>query len=99
MSDILDNLNVLSQKDPEGALDVVASQYQQAAFETEVLPKPSMTLNTIDHIPPLFIAQNCLVRPYSQLRSESILLAPQAGLPVFRHYLQRSRPSNQTIGE
>ncbi|MDB5180374.1 MAG: pgi, glucose-6-phosphate isomerase [Candidatus Saccharibacteria bacterium] len=37
MTDILDNINVLSQRDPEGALEIVASQYQQAAFETEVL--------------------------------------------------------------
>ncbi|MDB5163251.1 MAG: pgi, glucose-6-phosphate isomerase [Candidatus Saccharibacteria bacterium] len=36
MTDILDNINVLSQRDPEGALEIVASQYQQASFETEV---------------------------------------------------------------
>jgi len=35
--DILDNINVLSQRDPEGALAIVASQYKQAAFNAEVL--------------------------------------------------------------
>ena len=37
MTDILDNINVLSQRDPEGALEIVASQYQQAAFDAKVL--------------------------------------------------------------
>ena len=37
MTDILDNINVLSQRDPEGALGIVASQYQQAAFDAQVL--------------------------------------------------------------
>ena len=37
MTEILDNINVLSQRDPEGALAIVASQYQQAAFDAEVL--------------------------------------------------------------
>ena len=37
MTDILDNINVLSQRDPEGALGIVASQYQQAAFDAKVL--------------------------------------------------------------
>ena len=37
MTDILDNINVLSQRDPEGALDIVASQYKQAAFDAQVL--------------------------------------------------------------
>lgn len=30
-------MNVLAQRDPEGALEIVASQYQQAAFNAEVL--------------------------------------------------------------
>ena len=37
MTDILDNVNVLNQRDPEGALGIVASQYQQAAFDAQVL--------------------------------------------------------------
>ena len=37
MSNILDNINVLSQRDPEGALAIVASQYKQASFNAEVL--------------------------------------------------------------
>jgi glucose/mannose-6-phosphate isomerase len=37
VTDILDNINVLSQRDPEGALDIVASQYKQAAFEAEIV--------------------------------------------------------------
>lgn len=37
MTDILDNLNVLSQRDPEGALAIVASQYAQTAYVAEVL--------------------------------------------------------------
>lgn len=36
MTDILDNMNVLNQRDPEGALAIVASQYKQAAFVAEV---------------------------------------------------------------
>lgn len=37
MTDILDNANVLAQKDPEGALAVAASQFQQASFDAQVL--------------------------------------------------------------
>jgi len=37
VTDILDNINVLSQRDPEGALDIVASQYKQAAFDAKIL--------------------------------------------------------------
>ncbi len=37
MTDILDNINVLSQRDPEGALAIVAAQYKQAAFDARVL--------------------------------------------------------------
>lgn len=37
MTDILDNINVLSQRDPEGALDIVAAQYKQTAYVAEVL--------------------------------------------------------------
>jgi len=37
MTKILDNINVLNQRDPEGALAIVASQYQQAAFNAEIL--------------------------------------------------------------
>jgi glucose/mannose-6-phosphate isomerase len=37
VTDILDNTNVLNQRDPEGALAIVASQYQQAAFNAEVV--------------------------------------------------------------
>jgi len=36
MSDILDNENSLAQKDPEGALKVVAAQFEQASFEAVV---------------------------------------------------------------
>jgi len=37
MTEILDNINVLKQRDPEGALAIVASQYKQAAFDAEIL--------------------------------------------------------------
>ncbi len=37
MTDILDNENVINQKDPAGALGIIASQYQQAAFDAQVL--------------------------------------------------------------
>lgn len=37
MTDILDNLSVIEQKDPEGALGVAAKQYEQAAFKAEVI--------------------------------------------------------------
>jgi glucose/mannose-6-phosphate isomerase len=37
VTDILDNINVLNQRDPEGALAIVASQYQQASYDAEVL--------------------------------------------------------------
>jgi len=37
MTEILDNINLLSQRDPEGALAIVASQYKQAAFDAVVL--------------------------------------------------------------
>lgn len=37
MTEILDNINLLSQRDPEGALAIVASQYQQAAFNAEII--------------------------------------------------------------
>lgn len=36
MDDILDNANSISQKDPGGALAIVASQYEQAAYEAVV---------------------------------------------------------------
>lgn len=36
VTDILDNINVLNQRDPEGALEIVASQYKQAAFDAKV---------------------------------------------------------------
>jgi len=37
MTDILDNANVIAQKDPAGALQVAATQYQQAEFDAQVL--------------------------------------------------------------
>jgi glucose/mannose-6-phosphate isomerase len=37
MTDILDNANVIAQKDPEGALIVAAQQYAQTKFEAEVM--------------------------------------------------------------
>lgn len=37
VTDILDNINVLSQRDPEGALAIVAAQYKQAAFDAQIL--------------------------------------------------------------
>lgn len=37
MTDILDNSNVIAQRDPEGALKIIASQYEQAKFEAKVL--------------------------------------------------------------
>ncbi len=36
MTDILDKSNVIEQRDPEGALGVIASQYEQARFEAKV---------------------------------------------------------------
>lgn len=36
MTDILDNVNVIAQRDPEGALEVIANQYKQAAFDAKV---------------------------------------------------------------
>lgn len=39
MSDVLDNANVLAQKDPEGALTIAAEQFEQAVFETTVWNK------------------------------------------------------------
>ncbi|MEO6109486.1 MAG: bifunctional phosphoglucose/phosphomannose isomerase [Candidatus Saccharimonadales bacterium] len=36
MSDVLDNPNVLQQRDPEGALKVSAEQYKQAAFDAQL---------------------------------------------------------------
>ena len=36
MTDMLDNSNVLKQKDPSGALGVIASQFEQAAFDAKV---------------------------------------------------------------
>ncbi|MFZ1301934.1 MAG: bifunctional phosphoglucose/phosphomannose isomerase [Candidatus Microsaccharimonas sp.] len=36
MTNILDNINVLSQRDPEGALEIVASQYKQTTFVAKV---------------------------------------------------------------
>lgn len=37
MTDILDNLSVIAQKDPEGALGVAANQFQQTIFDAKVL--------------------------------------------------------------
>jgi len=36
MTDILDNTNVIAQRDPEGALQVIASQYEQARYAVPV---------------------------------------------------------------
>lgn len=36
MTDILDNSNVIAQRDPEGALKIIASQYEQAKFNAKV---------------------------------------------------------------
>lgn len=36
MTDILDNVNVIAQRDPEGALKIIASQYKQANFDAKV---------------------------------------------------------------
>lgn len=36
MTDILDNSNIIAQRDPEGALKVIASQYEQARFDAQV---------------------------------------------------------------
>lgn len=36
MTDILDNENVIKQRDPEGALAIIASQYEQAGFDAQV---------------------------------------------------------------
>lgn len=37
MTDILDNINVIAQKDPEGALGVAAKQFQQASYDAKVI--------------------------------------------------------------
>jgi glucose/mannose-6-phosphate isomerase len=37
VTDILDNINVLNQRDPGGALGIVASQYKQTEFQADVL--------------------------------------------------------------
>ena len=37
MTDILDNINVLTQRDPEGALGIVASQFKQTDFDAEII--------------------------------------------------------------
>ena len=39
MTDILDDINVIQQKDPAGALAVVASQYEQASMDARVWNK------------------------------------------------------------
>lgn len=39
MTDILDNANLIEQRDPAGALKIIASQYQQAAFDAVVMNK------------------------------------------------------------
>ncbi|UTX51340.1 bifunctional phosphoglucose/phosphomannose isomerase [Candidatus Saccharibacteria bacterium TM7i] len=36
MTDMLDNLNLIKEKDPHGGFEVVASQYQQAQFDATV---------------------------------------------------------------
>lgn len=36
MTDILDNSNIITQRDPEGALKIIASQYEQARFNARV---------------------------------------------------------------
>jgi glucose/mannose-6-phosphate isomerase len=36
MSDVLDNPNVLNQRDPEGALGVAAQQYSQVAYDAKI---------------------------------------------------------------
>ncbi len=36
MTDILDNANVIQQKDPGGALAIIAAQYKQAAFDARI---------------------------------------------------------------
>lgn len=36
MTDILDNSNVIKQRDPEGALDIIAAQYQQVQFDAKI---------------------------------------------------------------
>lgn len=36
MTDILDNAQIIRQKDPSGALAIIASQYEQAAFDAKV---------------------------------------------------------------
>lgn len=37
MTDILDNNNVILQRDPEGALDIIAKQHEQARFDARVI--------------------------------------------------------------
>lgn len=36
MTDILDNLQVIAQRDPEGALNIISAQFEQVAFAAEV---------------------------------------------------------------
>lgn len=36
MTDILDNANLIAQRDPEGALAIIASQFEQARFDAKV---------------------------------------------------------------
>ena len=36
MTDILDNANVIAQRDPGGALGIIAKQYEQASFDAQV---------------------------------------------------------------
>ncbi len=36
MTDILDNANVIKERDPHGALEVIASQFEQATFDARV---------------------------------------------------------------
>ena len=36
MTDILDNINLIEQRDPEGALKVIANQYEQTRFDATV---------------------------------------------------------------
>ncbi len=36
MTDILDNTNVIAQRDPEGALKIIATQYKQSSFDAHV---------------------------------------------------------------
>ncbi|MFZ1250300.1 MAG: bifunctional phosphoglucose/phosphomannose isomerase [Candidatus Microsaccharimonas sp.] len=36
MTDILDNMNVITQRDPAGALKIIAKQYKQVSFDTQI---------------------------------------------------------------